>query len=149
MSNAINTIQTNFSSGELSPLMNGRVDVTKYQNGAAQIENFVVKPQGPLARRMGTIYLGEVEDSSRYTRIIPFKFSESQVYIIELGHNVLRIWKNKALLLSGGNPIEVVSPYPSTATQAVHYTQSAMWCTGASRRWVGWVSVIVSRPPGW
>jgi hypothetical protein len=125
MSNAVNTIQTNFSSGELSPLMNGRVDVTKYQNGAAQIENFVVKPQGPLARRMGTIYLGEVEDSSRYTRIIPFKFSESQVYIIELGHNVLRIWKNKALLLSGGNPIEVVSPYPSTATQAVHYTQSA------------------------
>ena len=32
-------IQTNFTAGEVSPRMLGRVDIARYQNGAEVIEN--------------------------------------------------------------------------------------------------------------
>ena len=44
-------ILTNFTSGELSPRLSGRVDVAKYFNGCQTLENFLVHPHGGITRR--------------------------------------------------------------------------------------------------
>src|SRR3546814_2924492 len=46
-------IQTDFSAGELTPRMKGRVDTSRYQKGAETIENAVVAVHGGVDRRGG------------------------------------------------------------------------------------------------
>ena len=47
-------IQNNFVSGELSPLLRGRIDLQQYYQGCETADNVVIVPQGGLRRRPGT-----------------------------------------------------------------------------------------------
>jgi len=52
-------IQSNFVSGELSPLLKGRIDINQYYQAAETADNVVIVPQGGLRRRPGTEFIGE------------------------------------------------------------------------------------------
>ena len=71
---------TNFASGELSPNLNGRVDLRQYYQGAAHIENFEIIPTGGIKRRPGTRRLAQLDGESR---IIPFIVDKNSVYILQ------------------------------------------------------------------
>ena len=75
---------TNFSSGELSPNLNGRVDIQQYYQGAARIENFEIIPTGGIKRRPGTQRIAELDEASR---IIPFIVDKNKVFILEFTLN--------------------------------------------------------------
>ncbi len=47
----VSPIQTNFTAGELSPRLEGRVDISKYFNGCRTLENMVIHPHGGASRR--------------------------------------------------------------------------------------------------
>ena len=47
-------IQTSFNAGELSPTLEGRVDMSKYTSGCAKLENFIPLIQGGAMKRSGT-----------------------------------------------------------------------------------------------
>lgn len=94
----IRTIQNSFNAGEWSPLMEGRSDLAKYRNAAKTIENFMCLKQGGISRRPGTRFVAEVKDSTAKTRLIPFVFSEDQVYVLELGNLYGRVYKDGAQL---------------------------------------------------
>ena len=47
-------LQSSFVSGELSPLLKGRVDLEQYYQGVATGENVLIVPQGGLKRRAGS-----------------------------------------------------------------------------------------------
>ena len=49
--------QSAFMSGELSPLIKGRVDIDQYYRGMQTAENVVIVPQGGLKRRPGTQHI--------------------------------------------------------------------------------------------
>ena len=83
-----------FTAGQLSPRMEGRTDFQKYFSAGSIIDNFVVQPHGPVSRRPGTYYVSQVKDSSKKTRLIPFSFSTTQTYIIELGDQYMRFYKD-------------------------------------------------------
>ena len=68
-------VQTNFTAGELSPRLEGRVDIEKYFNSAKTLENVFVHPHGGASRRPGTHYVAEVQDSSKSTRLYSFEFN--------------------------------------------------------------------------
>jgi len=84
------TFLKSFSSGEISPEMAGRIDDSKYQQGAATMRNFIAKPQGPAENRPGFLFVKEVKDSTKQTRLIPFRFNVSQTMVIEMGHEYFR-----------------------------------------------------------
>ena len=46
-------IQTNFSTGELDPLLRSRIDLAQYNNALAKATNVLVQPQGGIRRRPG------------------------------------------------------------------------------------------------
>ena len=95
----VSQIKTNWTSGELSKDLFGRVDITKYQNGAETLENFIVQPHGGITRRPGTRFVKEVKTSSAKTRLIPFEFSTTQAYVIEFGNLYVRFYKDQGSIL--------------------------------------------------
>src|SRR4249920_3810234 len=102
-------LQTNFTSGEISPQMYGRVDTNRYQNGAARIENFVVRTQGGLTKRQGSQHVAETRDSSRISRLIPFEFSDTQNYALEFGNKYIRVHANGHPVLDETYSLSVIT----------------------------------------
>lgn len=89
-----------FNAGEMSPLMEGRNDFTKYNNACRQLRNMFVLSQGPAMRRPGTYYIGETETMSEESRLIPFVFSETDTYILEFGDEYIRFYRNDGRILT-------------------------------------------------
>lgn len=104
-------IRTSFNAGELSPLVDGRVDISKYSNGCRILENFIPSVQGPAVRRGGTRYVAEIKNSAHRTWLARFEFSSTQSFVLEFGNQYIRFYFNRGQLLSGGTPYEIASPY--------------------------------------
>jgi hypothetical protein len=110
----VSVIQTNFTAGEITPRMKGRVDVARYQTGADVIENGIPVVHGGVDRRDGTRYLAAQKYSTtRQVRLIRYVFSATQAYMLEFGHLHVRVYaSNGALLLNSGlTPLEIPSPF--------------------------------------
>jgi|GEM_PF-3718123 len=58
--------QTNFSQGQFSKHYAGRFDSKEYLEGAAELTNFIVRPEGGIVRRPGTQLIQNYDDYSRY-----------------------------------------------------------------------------------
>lgn len=118
--------QTNFTAGEVSPKCYGRVDVARYQNGAALMPNCIVNIHGGAERRPGSVYVAGVKDHAKRTRLIPFIFSTTQAYILEFGHLYMRVYvQSGGQVLVGGLPYEIVTPYTEAMLPELDYTQGA------------------------
>lgn len=115
---------TNFASGELSPSLNGRVDLRQYYQGAAHIQNFEIIPTGGIKRRPGTKRLAQLDGESR---IIPFIVNKNSVYVLQFVLNpnydntnpdsvpsYIKVWKKN-----------VVDQYTVVQTLNVSYTSLA------------------------
>lgn len=85
---------SSFTAGEVSPRMEGRITLDIYREGLADMSNLLVMPQGGVTRRPGTEFLGEIKDSSKAARLIPFQFKTSDTYILEFGDQVMRVFRN-------------------------------------------------------
>ncbi len=116
--------QTNFTSGELSPRLQGRVDVEKYFNGADQIQNFIVLPFGGIERTPGTRFVGEVRDSSEAARLIPFSFSTTQTYMLELNSGKMRFYRNQGRIVEASVVITDITQVDSAVVTAVAHGYS-------------------------
>ena len=104
-------IQTNFTAGEFSPLLDGRTDLSKYANAVHVMENFINDPRGPAVFRPGFKYITSVKNSAKKTRLVPFQFSTEQAYMLEFGDQYIRFYKDKAQIQVTGVPYEIASPY--------------------------------------
>ena len=89
MANVLRTVYTNFSSGELNPLLVTRTDASAYFNGAKQLKNWYLLDEGGLMRRPGTTYKATLAGESR---IIPFIFSNDEMAVFVLSNNRLDIF---------------------------------------------------------
>jgi len=120
-------LQTNFTAGELSPRLYGRVDVARYANGAKALRNALVWRQGGARRRYGTRFVKPTKAAgANQARLIPFVFSRDDAYILEFGANYLRVFKNGGQVeASPGVPYELATPYTLAQVQALDYSQSA------------------------
>jgi hypothetical protein len=116
---------TNFTGGELSPRLDGRNDIAKYNSGCKTLENMIVYPHGSASRRSGTQFVAEVKDSTKKTRLISFEFSTVQTYILEFGDQYIRFYKDNGVILDGGLPYEISSPYLEVELFDIKFAQSA------------------------
>lgn len=119
----LSALVNNFNAGELSPFMDARSDVEKYRNGCKTLENFVLLTYGGVMRRPGTEYLGAAKFVNRRCRLIGFNFSTTTRFILEFGHLYVRFWSNGVQVQSGGNPVEVASPYTEDQLREVQHVQ--------------------------
>ena len=112
-----------FNAGELSPLLDARTDIDKYSKGCRQLQNALLETYGAVRRRPGTRFVAEAKFSNRKCRLLEFEFSVNTQFIIELGHQYMRFYKDGAQVLLSGSPYEIVSPYLEADLYAVQFVQ--------------------------
>ena len=117
----VHPFQTNFTAGELTPKLAGQVDFKKYNNGVEEMQNMTVFPQGGATRRYGSRFVAEVKDSSKSTRIIPFEFNITQSYILELGDQYIRFYKDNGQITNTPKTITgITQANPAVVTVSSH-----------------------------
>lgn len=123
--NIVRPVYADFSAGEISPRLAGRVDITLFQHGAQELTNARVCTLGGTIRRPGTKYITNTY-SNKKARLIPFVYSGSYVFIIELTAGKIRIIDatTGTFLSSGGTPIEIATSYTEDELFQINYAQT-------------------------
>ena len=114
------TVQVNFSRGEIAPALYGRFDVDAWQSALKKARNVLVLKYGGVTKRPGTRLVAEVLDSSEGNRLIPFQFSLTQTYALELGQGYMspcafggRVVEEELAItaITNANPAQVTAIY--------------------------------------
>ena len=129
------TIQTNFNTGELDPLMRARVDLKAYENAMETATNVVCQPQGGITRRSGLRYINSLpntgtESAANGVRLVAFEFSTSDSYMLCFTHNRMYVYKSGSLVTNingSGNPYLDTSGVSLSSAKLANmcWTQSA------------------------
>ena len=116
----VSSIITNFRAGEISPRLEGRIDLQKYNEAVKELENMIVFPQGGVTRRPGTYYAGTTKDGGQ-VRLINFEFSDTQAYVLEFGNNYIRVFKDGGLVTEATTAISgITKANPAVVTSNSH-----------------------------
>ncbi|MEN6537913.1 MAG: hypothetical protein ABFD60_07785 [Bryobacteraceae bacterium] len=125
MASKTHPLMSNFTAGEWSPRLYGRADLGKYFNACKRLENFVIQPQGGVSGRVGTHFVAEVKYSDKLTRVLPFRFSSTQNYILEVGEYYIRLYANNGRVEVVSVPVEIATPYTEDEIFELQISQSA------------------------
>lgn len=113
--------KTSFNAGQLTPYLEARIDVNKYDNGVASALNVEVIPHGPIKKRNGFKAIGIIKNSAVESNFIRFQFSQDDAFQIEVADNAFRFWKNDGPVLNTGKTITAVTKAnPGVVTAASH-----------------------------
>lgn len=125
-------IQSNFSTGELDPLLRARVDLQQYNNALAKATNVLIQPQGGLRRRPGTKHIFELPNSGTTSagngvRLVPFQFSVSDSYMLCFTHQRMYVVKNGVVQsnINGSGNSYLTTSITSDIVDDMCWTQSA------------------------
>lgn len=110
------TTKTNFTAGELSADLLGRVDLKAYDNGAATLQNVFIQPTGGVYRRPGLRYVDTLTGPGR---LMTFEKNAAETYLIVVQNGQTQIYLNDGLVAT------VQTPW--TAAQL----PTLRWCQGA------------------
>jgi hypothetical protein len=99
---------TNFTGGELDPLLSSRVDTHAYANGAKTLTNVRILAQGGLKRRPGTKFISTLTGTSH--QMEPFIFSDAQLYFFIFTASTLNVYNGTT-----GAAVVTVSSCPWTS----------------------------------
>jgi hypothetical protein len=122
---------TNFSSGELDPLLRARIDLDQYQKGAETLQNVLVQPQGGVTRRPGSRHLFELPSAANPqngTRMIDFEFDVNNSYMLVFVNQRMYVFTDGALVTNingSGNDFLAVTAITSSVIPTMCWTQSA------------------------
>lgn len=95
--------------GELSPLLYGQVEFDNYKSALQVCQNWLPLIQGPITRRPATYFCDEVKDSSKEVRLVRFKYSTQQAYMLEFGHQYIRFKRENAPITLTAQDITAVT----------------------------------------
>ena len=121
-------IQTNFTSGELDPLVRSRLDLESYQNGLDTARNVICQPQGGVKRRPGTKFITELGGSPENgVRLVHFEFSVDDSYMLAFTNNRMYVFKDKVLQtnIAGSGNDYLTTTIASARLEKMCFTQSA------------------------
>ena len=80
---------TNFTSGELTPLLSSRVDSNAYKNGTKKLRNFRMLSQGGIRRRGGFRYLQTLTNTTYQAEA--YIYDEDEAYILLFSNTKLEV----------------------------------------------------------
>jgi len=125
---------TNFTGGEFTPLLRGRMDLKAYYNSAQMIRNGIVKPYGGVGKLPGTRFIYEQKNETQPALIYTAKCSSQSIYRlcfegqrwlgpVESG-GYLRIFADQGIIVtSGTTPLEVETPYKTADLANLRFRQ--------------------------
>jgi len=126
----VTSFQSNFTTGEIDPLLRSRTDIKQYYNGLASATNVLVQPQGGITRRPGLQFVGTIPSASNPQsgcRLVPFEFSTTQSYMLLFVNNRMYVYKDGVLQtgINGGSNDYLTTSIGSANIGTMNWTQSA------------------------
>lgn len=120
----VKSFQNNFTTGEISPQVQARVDLGKYEGACRKILNGIVMAQGGVTKRPGTRYVATAPGDGI---LFPFVYSQTQTYaLLFTDHKVRFFSQGGAVTVGDGGPVyEIESPYALADLAKVKFAQSA------------------------
>ena len=88
----LSSIMTAATTGEVTPRLEGRVDLSKFYSSFRRLENYILYPHGPYTKRDGTYFVAEAKHRDKCCRTLPFVFSLTQSYTLEFGDYYMRVF---------------------------------------------------------
>jgi len=88
------TVRQHFAGGEVSPEIYGRTDIARYGVSLRTMLNFIATPGGAAKNRPGTLYVSDVRDHTKYTRLVPFVFNSDLSYVLQITPGWMRFINN-------------------------------------------------------
>jgi len=119
--------QTNFSVGELDPLLKARTDLDQYQNALETATNVYVQPQGGVKRRDGLKFIHDFGSSFTKFKLIPFEFSVNDSYTLVVVAGRIYVFKAGVLqtnINSSGNDYITATAITADMIDELNYTQA-------------------------
>jgi hypothetical protein len=108
--------QSNFTKGELDPLIVGRTDLEAYYQGVQKATNVLSIPQGGMKKRPGTKYIATALGNGR---LEAFSFNVEQTYLLSFTSLKMEVYKDGVLQTT------VTTPYSLARVQEFDFIQSA------------------------
>ena len=119
--------QTNFSVGELDPLLRARTDLQQYQNALETAENVTIQPQGGAKRRAGLEFIYDFGSSFTAFKLIPFEYSVDDSYLLVVVAGRIYVFKAGVLqtdINGSGNDYIAVSDITAAMIDELTFTQA-------------------------
>jgi hypothetical protein len=102
------TMQASFASGELTPALHARVDLSRYLAGLKTCRNMLIRPEGGAANRAGTRHVAGTKGIGR-VRLLPFSFNAEQTYVLEFGERYVRFFTGGFRLRVNGTDAAIIN----------------------------------------
>ena len=119
--------QTNFSVGELDPLLRARTDLQQYQNALEEATNIIIQPQGGFKRRDGLQFIHDFGSTFTDFKVIPFEYSVADSYLLVLVNQRIYIFKAGVLqtnINGSGNDYLTATAITTAMLDEINYTQA-------------------------
>ena len=123
----VTQFQTNFSVGELDPLLRARTDLSQYQNALEEATNVIIQPQGGLKRRDGLKFIHNFGGSFTSFKLIPFEFSVTDSYLLVVVTGRIYVFKDGVLqtnINGSGNDYITASAITAAMIDEIQFTQA-------------------------
>lgn len=103
--------QGSFNGGIMSSDMYGRDDTDKFQKGLKDAVNVILRPQGGVSNRAGTLAVTGIDTSgaTHAQYLLPFSFNTEQNYVLEFTDGVFRVIRDGAYVLDSDVAAAAVS----------------------------------------
>lgn len=120
----ITQYQSNFSTGEIDPLLRARTDLQQYQNALEEATNVVVQPQGGISRRDGLEFVFNFGSTFTAFKLIPFEFSVNDSYLLVFVVGRIYVFKNNVRQYVGTTGYITASDITAAMLDELEYTQA-------------------------
>ncbi len=118
-------LQSSYAAGEVAPGLRARVDLAKYRVGLQRQRNFFSVVHGGSVNRPGTQFVDTTVNMALAGRLVRFKYSTSDTYILEFGNAVMRVIRNGAYVqTSPGVYFTLATPYGTADLSLLKFVQS-------------------------
>lgn len=102
-------IQNQFTRGELSPRMRGRIDLAQYYQGCRTMQNWLPLSHGGATVRPGLRYVAATKDADEASRLLSFVFNVSDTYALELADKAMRVFRERGQVVAGETDAAIVN----------------------------------------
>ena len=121
----MNTPIITFNAGILGPLIDARADTNKYGAGCRILENMLPLIYGPAERRPGLEYIYGAYDSDVVSKLIPFIYSNTIAYVIEMSALINRYYFDGGIVVDDDDEVvTTATPYLEDDLFQIQYVQS-------------------------
>ncbi len=123
---ALHLLQPTLNGGEAAPGLWHRIDLAKFSTWVKEAVNLFVRPQGGLSNRPGTVMLAQTKTLGKKVRLLPFVFSKTQAYALEVGEGYVRFFTSQGQLLDEkGLVYETITDLEEAELKDLYYCQTA------------------------